>query len=147
MMLVSSLIVAQTSTFKGKVVDELNEPLPGVSVLVKGTTSAITTDFNGGFEIELPQGNEQLVISYMGYITANFNPGNKKSGIISLKPDSQNLDEVVVTALGIKKEKKKLSYSVQEVQGRFNQRKRCQCDELSLRKSFRISCGGITRVF
>ena len=117
MMLVSSLIVAQTSTFKGKVVDELNEPLPGVSVLVKGTTSAITTDFNGGFEIELPQGNEQLVISYMGYITANFNPGNKKSGIISLKPDSQNLDEVVVTALGIKKEKKKLSYSVQEVQG------------------------------
>ncbi len=55
MLFVSSLIVAQTSTFKGKVLDELNEPLPGASILVKGTSTVVTTDMNGAFEIDLPK--------------------------------------------------------------------------------------------
>lgn len=117
MMLSTSLIVAQTTTFKGRVIDELGLPLPSASVLIKGTTTAVNTDFDGNFEIQLKKGNEILQISFLGYVPNNFDTANKTSAIITLNPDSQKLDEVVVTALGIKKEKKKLSYSVQEVEG------------------------------
>lgn len=117
MMLSTSLIVAQTTTFKGRVIDELGLPLPSASVLIKGTKTAVNTDFDGNFEIQLKSGNEILQISFLGYVAVNFDTTDKASAVITLKPDSQRLDEVVVTALGIKKEKKKLSYSVQEVEG------------------------------
>lgn len=117
MMCSTSLIVAQATVFKGRVIDELGLPLPSASVLVKGTTIAVNADSNGNFEIELLKPNEILQISFLGYVTANFETANKTSGIFKLNPDSHTLDEVVVTALGIKKEKKKLSYSVQEVEG------------------------------
>lgn len=113
----TSLIVGQTATFKGRVVDEINEPLPGASVLIKGTTTAVSTDLNGFFEIQLTNDDEILMVSFLGYITISFDPKKNPSRVISLQPESQNLEEVVITALGIKKEKKKLSYSVQEVQG------------------------------
>ncbi|WP_115809155.1 SusC/RagA family TonB-linked outer membrane protein [Flavobacterium aquicola] len=117
MMFSTSLIVAQTSTFKGRIIDELGMPLPFASVLIKGTSTAVNADSNGNFEIELKKDNEVLQISFLGYVTANFETAGKTSGVFKLIPDSQKLDEVVVTALGIKKEKKKLSYSVQEVEG------------------------------
>ncbi len=113
-----AFIIGHSQTnFKGRVLDDNNVPLPGASVTIKNSTIGVATDFDGNFEIELPIGNEILIISYIGYVSAEFNTTNKTNANIVLQPLSQNLDEVVVTALGIEKEKKRLGYSVQEVQG------------------------------
>lgn len=117
LMLTTSLIMAQKTTFKGKVVDEKNETLPSATVVIKGGTTGVETDLNGNFEIQLPNGNEIITISYIGFDSVDFNPSKLTSAVIVLKANSENLNEVVVTALGIKKEKKKLGYSVQEVEG------------------------------
>lgn len=106
---------AQT-TFSGRVLDENNDPLPGASIVIQGSSTGVASDFDGNFEIELPQGNEILVVSYIGYVTQEFDTSGQTSADIALQTDSQSLEEVVVTALGIKKEKKRLGYAVQEVQ-------------------------------
>lgn len=105
------------SVFTGKVLDENNDPLPEASIVIKGGVSGVVTDFDGNFKIEMPSGKSILVISFFGYLPVEFDTTNKMDAIISLKPNAQMLDEVVVTALGIKKEKKALGYSVQEVKG------------------------------
>lgn len=105
------------SIFKGRVLDETNNPLPGASVVVKGGTNGVATDFDGNFKIELPSGNNILIITYIGYTTVEFDAANKISADIILNLDSQALREVVVTALGIRKEKKRIGYSEQEVKG------------------------------
>ena len=107
---------AQT-VFSGRVLDENNNPLPVASIVIKGSLNGVASDFDGNFKIELPKGSEILEVSYIGYLTQEFNPSGKTTADIVLQPDSQNLDEVVVTALGIKKEKKRLGYAVQEVKG------------------------------
>ncbi|MEM9650332.1 MAG: SusC/RagA family TonB-linked outer membrane protein, partial [Bacteroidota bacterium] len=114
--LVSFVGYSQT-IFSGAVLDENNVPLPGASVVVQGSNIGVATDFDGNFEIELPDGNQILIVSYIGYISQEYDTSGKTSASIVLQPDSQKLDEVVVTALGIKKEKKRLGYAVQEVQG------------------------------
>lgn len=114
--LVSFVGYSQTN-FSGTVLDENNVPLPGASVVVQGSNVGVATDFDGNFEIEIPDGNQILVVSYIGYISQEYDTTGKTSANIVLQPDSQRLDEVVVTALGIKKEKKRLGYAVQEVQG------------------------------
>ena len=110
-----SIIGYSQVTFTGQVVDENNIPLPGSSVVVKGGSIGAATDFDGNFEIELPQGGETLVISYIGYIPQELETVGKTSATVVLQPDSQQLDEVVVTALGIEREKKSLGYASQEL--------------------------------
>ncbi|MHA7864915.1 SusC/RagA family TonB-linked outer membrane protein [Flagellimonas marinaquae] len=110
-----SIIGYSQVTFTGQVVDENNIPLPGASVVVKGGSVGTATDFDGNFEIELPQGGETLVISYIGYIAQELETVGKTSAAVVLQPDSQQLDEVVVTALGIEREKKSLGYASQEL--------------------------------
>ena len=111
-----TIIIGHSQTvFKGKVLDENNGPLPGASVLIKGSNKGVATDFDGDFEIELPSENETLVVTYIGYLTLELNTINKTFATIVLEPDSQKLDEVVVTALGIKREKKSLGYASQEL--------------------------------
>lgn len=105
---------AQT-TFSGQVMDENNSPLPGASVVVKGSNTGTATDFDGNFDIEVSADNAILVVSYIGYITQEYQVNGKTSGTIQLEPDSEQLDEVVVTALGIKREKKSLGYASQEL--------------------------------
>lgn len=117
LMFSTSLIMAQQTTFKGKVVDDKNGSLPGATVQIKGGKTAVETDMNGNFQIVLPTGTEILTVSYIGFTTIDFTPSKSMNGLIVLGSGSQSLDEVVVTALGIKKEKKKLGYSVQEVEG------------------------------
>ncbi|WP_340064725.1 SusC/RagA family TonB-linked outer membrane protein [Ascidiimonas aurantiaca] len=111
-----SFVGVSQKTFTGTVVDENNIPLAGASVLVKGSATGTATDFDGNFEIRLSEGSEILLFSYLGYISQEIDVSGKSSITIQLLPDSQQLDEVVVTALGIKREKKRLGYSVQEVQ-------------------------------
>ncbi|WP_415192306.1 SusC/RagA family TonB-linked outer membrane protein, partial [Psychroserpens sp.] len=115
LMFTTSLIFAQTSPFKGKVVDEQNLSLPGATILVKGKTTSVVTDMNGNFEIQLPDGKTIIIISYIGFNSVDFNTSKLKTAVIVLKSDSENLEEVVVTALGIKREKKSLGYASQEL--------------------------------
>ncbi|NQX84728.1 MAG: carboxypeptidase-like regulatory domain-containing protein, partial [Flavobacteriaceae bacterium] len=95
----------------GIITDESGLPLPGVNVIVKETSTGTTTDFDGFYSINAPIGSE-LVFSYIGF--SNISTFVTKSGTynVALEEDSAHLDEVVVTAMGIKKEKKALGYSV-----------------------------------
>lgn len=112
---VVSLLAHSQTVFTGTVLDENEVPLPGATVMVKGTKSGVVTDFDGNFSVELNSSDDILVVSYIGYIKQEFETANKLKGTISLQPDSQQLDEVVVTALGIEREKKSLGYASQEL--------------------------------
>ena len=100
----------------GQVLDENGEPLIGATVIVKGTNVGTATDFDGRFSIKAQQG-ATLTVSYVGYSTRDVQvDGN--SLVINMEPAAAcDLNEVVVTALGIKKEAKSLSYNVQQVGG------------------------------
>lgn len=98
---------------KGQIVDVNGEPLIGVSILEKGTTNGTVTDFEGNFTLNADQ-NAILEISYIGYKTLSLK-AKADYGRIIMKEDTEILDEVVVTALGIKRAEKALSYNVQQV--------------------------------
>lgn len=104
-------------TFKGTVLDENNTPLPGATVMVKNTDNGVATDFDGNFEIQLPNGNVILVISYVGYQPSEYNTTNRTSATIVLQPAAESLDEVVVTALNITRDEKSLGYALQKIDG------------------------------
>lgn len=101
---------------RGHVSDNKKESLPGVSVLIKGTNSGTTTSQTGDFAIKANTG-DVLVLSYIGFLKKEIAVTEDDTYQIVLDEDSKGLSEVVVTALGIKKEKAKLGYAVQEVQG------------------------------
>lgn len=79
-------------------------PLPGATVIVEGTTRGVATDFDGNFSIQASQG-EVLVITYVGYTDQRITINNQDNYTINLSPDNE-LEEVVVTALGIERESK-----------------------------------------
>jgi TonB-linked SusC/RagA family outer membrane protein len=91
--------------------------LPGVSVSVKGTTIGITTDIDGKYSLSVPQNTATLVFSYIGMKKQEVEIGSNSIINIVLEPDVLGLDEVVVTAIGISREKKSLGYAVQDVSG------------------------------
>ena len=105
--------VAQAQRATGTVVDETGEPLPGVSVIVAGKPGGVTTDIDGKFSLSAKPG-DVLKLSYIGYkpmeIKFDGQPIN-----VAMQPDAANLDEVVVTALGIKKDKKSLGYAIDDI--------------------------------
>ncbi len=100
-------------TISGTVTDKSGIPLIGASILVKGTTSGTVTDVDGKFALESPAPAEFLVVSYTGFSTLEY-PIDEMSSevVIELSESASQLNEVVVTALGIRKEKKALGYSV-----------------------------------
>ncbi len=105
---------APKSKITGVVLDVNNEPLIGVSVAVKGTTNGTVTDIDGKYTIDASEKNV-LVFSYMGYIAQEKIVGRNTTFDIVMQEDNITLDAVVVTALGIKRSQKALSYNVQEV--------------------------------
>lgn len=113
----SFLSVQQTVDITGVVKDDVGEPVIGANILVKGTNNGVITDMEGRFSLKIPQANALLVVSYIGYISQEIQVGDKRSLTIILHPATEDLGEVVVTALGIKRETKALGYSVQEVKG------------------------------
>lgn len=98
----------------GKVSDLYNEPLIGVSVLVKGTSNGTITDINGNYTINAGE-KDVLVFSYMGYVSQEKLIGRNTAFNITMQEDNVLLDAVVVTALGIKRAEKALSYNVQKI--------------------------------
>ncbi|MCF4100612.1 SusC/RagA family TonB-linked outer membrane protein [Gillisia sp. M10.2A] len=107
---------AQEREVSGEVIDEDRIPLPGVSVFVKNTNTGTVTDFDGKFTFSIPDDSgTTLVFSSLGFTTQEIIIGDRKTFNITMKTDTEGLDEVVVTALGIKREKKALGYAVQAV--------------------------------
>ncbi|SFW55278.1 SusC/RagA family TonB-linked outer membrane protein [Cellulophaga fucicola] len=102
-------------SLKGKVLDESNVPLGGASVIIKGTKTGVATDFDGNFEISSLQENTTLLVSYIGYVTKEVAITNEAFVTIQLLPDSEKLNEIVVTALGITKSEKKIGYATQKI--------------------------------
>lgn len=100
----------------GTVKDANGGALPGASVRVKGTSTGVSTDVNGKFSLNVPE-NATLVISYAGFQTKEVSIGTQTTVDIVLTEDTKQLAEVVVTALGIKKERRALGYSVTQIGG------------------------------
>ena len=109
-----NIALAQTTTVTGKITDAKGAPVESATVKEKGTSNATTADANGLFKITVKQ-NAVLQISATGF--ASFEVAAAKASKITLQESVDNLSEVVVTALGVKREKKALGYSVQEVKG------------------------------
>jgi TonB-linked SusC/RagA family outer membrane protein len=115
--LVTALLVtptmAQDRQLTGKVIDENGSGLPGANILIKGSTRGTNTDAEGNFSLSMP-GSGVLIVSSVGYTSKEINVTESVSNVsVSLDPDVRNLGEVVVTALGISKEQKTLSYATQ----------------------------------
>ena len=109
------IAMAQTRTISGVVADETNEPLIGVSVVVKGTTTGTLTDIEGKYTINAPNKESVLVFSYIGYTLQEQKVGEKVTIDVILKEDNKLLDEVVVVGYGVQK-KVNLTGSVAAVQ-------------------------------
>ncbi|MCK0189610.1 SusC/RagA family TonB-linked outer membrane protein [Arenibacter sp. F20364] len=114
--MVSGIMLAQQGV-TGVVSSDDGELLPGVSVVVKGTATGVTSDFDGIYSITVPNSSAVLVFSYLGMETKEVIVGNQTTLNVTMATSSEQLDEVVVTALGISREKKSLGYSVSEVSG------------------------------
>ncbi|MEG0517806.1 MAG: SusC/RagA family TonB-linked outer membrane protein [Bacteroidales bacterium] len=107
---------AQNVNVSGKVADKNGEPLIGVYVLIQGTTTGTSTDVDGKYLLNVPQ-KGSLVFSLMGYKDAISVLNGKTTIDVVMEEDALLLDDVVVTAIGIKREKKALGYAVQDVKG------------------------------
>ena len=108
----------QLQAVTGKVVSSKDGTgLPGVNVLQKGTQVGTTTDVNGNYSIQVTGSSPVLIFSYIGFITQNIEVGNKNSLDITMVESVETLKEAVVTAYGIKREKRSLGYSVGTVEG------------------------------
>lgn len=109
---------AQQITISGTVVAvDDGSALPGVSIVVKGTTQGTITDLDGKYSIAVSSGKDSLQVSYLGMLTQLIAINNQVVINVKMMADQKNMKEVVVTALGIKREKKALGYAVQEIKG------------------------------
>jgi TonB-linked SusC/RagA family outer membrane protein len=108
---------AQT-TVTGTITDATDgSPLPGVSVIVKGTTTGVASDFDGNYSIDLSDTNVILEFTFVGYTVKDIEVNGQEVINVALDQSTESLDEVVVTALGIKREEKTLTYAQQNVKG------------------------------
>ena len=112
------LLKAQNPVIRGSVTaSDGGQPLPGVTIQVKGGTTGATTGPDGSFSLTVPNTNATLVFSFVGYLKQEVPLNGQSSVQVVLQADTRNLEQVVVTALGIKKEKRALGYAVQDVGG------------------------------
>ena len=106
--------INQQREVKGIVRDKQGSPLAGVSIVVKGTLTGTTTDFDGNFSLKVAN-DQTLVFSYVGFKTIEININNDTEISVVLEEDASALEEVVVTAQGIKRQKKALGYAVSSI--------------------------------
>jgi TonB-linked SusC/RagA family outer membrane protein len=109
---------AQTAEVRGTIISsEDNQPIPGASVLVKGTTVGSVSDMDGNYTISVPSGGTALVFSFIGLASQEIEIGGRSIINVTMIPELSSLNEVVVTALGVSREKASLGYAVQSVDG------------------------------
>jgi TonB-linked SusC/RagA family outer membrane protein len=115
----TSTLMAQTRVITGTVTSSIEGegPIPGVTVQVKGTTIGTVTDLNGKYSLTIPQNATTLIFSYIGMKRQEVEIAGRSEINGLMESDLLGLDEVIVTALGISREKKALGYSVQDVTG------------------------------
>lgn len=119
MMSCTSLLFAQSRTVRGVVTSsEDGDPLPGVSVLIKGTSTGTVTGMDGEYSITVPSNEAVLVFSFIGFRKIERTVGTQSNMEIRMDPFVESLSEVVVTAFGVRQEKKGLGYPIQEVGSR-----------------------------
>ena len=112
------ILQAQETLITGSVISSEDESaLPGVSVVVKGTTVGTTTDIDGNFSLTVPEGTQSLVFTFIGMKRQEVLLGDRTRIDVVLEPDVIGLDEVVVTALGIRRSEKRLGYATTQVSG------------------------------
>lgn len=109
----ASFAVAQT-TVTGTLTDKDGDPMIGANVLVSGTSVGAVTDFDGLYEIDVPEGRDTLIFSYTGYNTISI-PIDGRSTIDVVLESGFQLDEIVVTTLGIKRQEKSIGYGTQTI--------------------------------
>lgn len=95
--------ISQTSSVSGTVQDENNEPLPGTSILLKGSTTGAVTDIDGKFNLTVSGANPVLVVSFLGYLTQEIAVNNRSNINVQLVADLSELGEVVVVGYGTQK--------------------------------------------
>lgn len=120
-MFLSVPIFAQMQV-SGTVKDNTGELLPGVTIVVKGTSQGTVTDIDGSYSLGVPDAQSILVFSFVGMETAEVNTDGRPTVNVVLETSSIAIDEVIVTALGISRDKKSLGYSIVEVEGEDIQR-------------------------
>jgi len=108
---------AQNQNISGKISAPNGEPIPGVSVLVKGSNQGTSSDASGTYKLSGLSARSVVVFSAIGYVTSEQIVGNQSVINLTLKEDNKALDEVVVTALGIKKDARRIGYAIQSVDG------------------------------
>ena len=108
---------AQTKAISGKVVDNLGEAIPGVSIIVKGTTTGTISRPDGTYNLNVPEDASAIVFTFVGMKLQEVPYTGQSTINVTMESDAIDMDEVVVTALGISREKKSLGYAVQEVSG------------------------------
>lgn len=109
--------IVEDISISGKVTDETGAALPGVNVVVDGTTQGSVTNLDGNYKITVPGSSTVLVFSFVGYENRQVTVGNQIVIDVSLVPDVSALEEVVVTALGIEREDREIGYAVSTVKG------------------------------
>ncbi len=113
---------AQTKAISGKVVDNLGEVIPGVSIIVKGTTTGTISRPDGTYQFNVPKDAKSILFTFVGMQMQEVAYTGQTTINVTLEADTEDIDEVVVTALGIKRERKALGYSVQDVKSEDLQR-------------------------
>ncbi len=114
--MVCSVLAQNVRTIEGRVTsDEDGSGIPGVNVILKGTTNGTTTDFDGNYSLSVPSDGGILVFSFIGLISQETTIGTRSTIDVAMQSDVQELQEVVVTALGISRERKALGYGVSSI--------------------------------
>lgn len=111
-----STALAQEKSVSGNVTDHNGIPLPGVNILIKETTTGMQTDFDGNYVIQVSEG-QVLVFSYIGQKTVEIAVGSGSTLNVQMEESAESLEEVVVTAQGIRREKKALGYAITTLDG------------------------------
>lgn len=115
-MLQGSYLLAQQRTVSGKVTStEDGEPLPGVSIVIEGSSTGTVSDLEGNYSLDVPGPEAVLLYSFIGFATQSQQVGSQQTMNISLSPEAGDLDEFIVTAFGISQEKKSLGYAAQSI--------------------------------
>lgn len=117
LLLVFEVAHAQSDRVQGVVIDEGSQPIPGVTVSIKGTNTGTVTDINGNYNLNVPDNGSDLVLTFrfLGYKSIDVPVNNRSNVDVKLEEDQTVLTEVVVTALGIEREQKALGYAVQSI--------------------------------
>lgn len=115
--LLSGSLIGQEKVLTGKVMNEKGDPIPGITIKVKGTALGTFSKADGTFKLTVPKSATALVLTGVGWKAKEVTIGNQTEFKVQMIEDKVMMDEVVVTAIGLEREKKSIGYSIQEVSG------------------------------